>query len=151
MDSILQKAIYQFGSQSISICLDYRLKDNNYYFYINNGKDLVCDSLEEVMFKIKQLRCGEVIFNSIDKDGYMLGMDEKSMKLIPTMLTDIPLSFVGGLSSYDELKNIINNYRISGIAAGSLFVFKGKHRAVLINYPTQEEKIEICSNSFENI
>ena len=132
--STLQKAIYKFGSQSISICLDYRLNGSDYSFFINNGKDLICDSLEEIILKVKELKCGEVIFNSIDKEGLMLGMDKYSMQYLPSILNEIPLSFIGGLSSYDELKTIIGKYKISGVAAGSLFVFKGKHFAVLINY-----------------
>jgi len=132
--SILKNAVYKFGSQSISVCLDYKLNGSDYCFYINNGNDLASDSLDDVIQKIRELECGEVIFNSIDKDGSMLGMDQHSMKYLSSILHEIPLSFIGGLSSYNELKIIIDNFNISGIAAGSLFVFKGKHFAVLINY-----------------
>ena len=90
--------------------------------------------MEDVIQKIRELECGEVIFNSIDKDGSMLGMDQYSMKYLPSILHETPLSFIGGLSSYNELSFILDNFNISGIAAGSLFVFKGKHFAVLINY-----------------
>ena len=132
--STLQKATYKFGSQSVSICLDYKLKDEKYSFFINGGKDLVSNSLEEIILKINDLKCGEVIFNSIERDGLMSGMDNYSMQYLPTVLREIPLTFIGGLSSYNELEAVIKNYKISGIAAGSLFIYKGKHFAVLINY-----------------
>ena len=54
----------------------------------------------------------------------MSGMDNYSMQYLPTVLGEIPLTFIGGLSSYDELEAIIKNYNISGVAAGSLFVLK---------------------------
>jgi cyclase len=132
--SVLQNAIGKFGSQSISVCLDYKLIGSNYSFYINNGKKRINDSLETVVTKIKKIKCGEVIFNSIDNDGTMSGMDQYSMKFLPSIIDEIPTTFIGGLSSYNELKGILRKFNMSGVAAGSLFVFKGKHFAVLINY-----------------
>ena len=60
-----------------------------------------------------------------------------------------PITFLGGAGSLDHIEELIENFGTVGAAAGSLFVFKGKYRAVLINYPTLAEKIEICSKAMK--
>ena len=50
---------------------------------------------------------------------------------------------LGGASSYDDIKSLIARHKIIGAAAGSLFVFKGRLKAVLINYPNREERKEL--------
>ena len=57
------------------------------------------------------------------------------------------MTFLGGAGSLSDISKIITKYKIIGAGAGSLFVFKGKYRAVLINYPNVEEKLKIL-NSF---
>ena len=64
-------------------------------------------------------------------------------------LAKIPVTFLGGAGSLQHIEGLIKHFRIVGAAAGSLFVFKGKYKAVLINYPTFEEKIEICSRALK--
>ena len=56
----------------------------------------------------------------------------------------VPFSVLGGAGSLSDVKNLINRYGVIGASAGSLFVFKGKYRAVLIQYPNAEEKSSIC-------
>jgi len=72
-------------------------------------------------------------------------MSGYDLSLISTVreLTDFPMTVLGGAGSLEDVKSIISNYKIIGVAAGSLFVFKGKHRAVLINYPNREEKFRL--------
>jgi cyclase len=55
-------------------------------------------------------------------------------------MTSLPMTVLGGAGSLEDIGKIINRYKIIGVAAGSLFVFKGKYKAVLINYPNREEK-----------
>jgi cyclase len=52
----------------------------------------------------------------------------------------LPLTALGGAGSWDDIVGLIRQFRIIGAAAGSLFVFKGKYRAVLINYPSRTDK-----------
>ena len=54
--------------------------------------------------------------------------------------TTLPITVLGGAGSLDDIKKVIDKHRIIGVAAGSLFVYKGKYKAVLINYPSKEEK-----------
>ena len=62
----------------------------------------------------------------------------------------VPVTFLGGAGSLDHIGELISNLGVVGAAAGSLFVFKGKYRAVLINYPTPEQKIKICRDAIKN-
>ena len=60
--------------------------------------------------------------------------------------TTLPLTILGGAGSLDHISELISRYGIIGAAAGSLFVFKGKYRAVLINYPDEKEKKKLIKN-----
>ena len=62
----------------------------------------------------------------------------------------VPITLLGGAGSLDHLADIISNLGVVGVAVGSLFVFKGKYRAVLINYPTPEEKVKICQSALKD-
>jgi cyclase len=61
---------------------------------------------------------------------------------------NIPITVMGGAGTMEDIGNVIQQHGIIGVAAGSLFVFKGKYRAVLINYPTANEKAELISQHF---
>lgn len=87
---------------------------------------------------------GEIIINSIDRDGTMQGYDKELIAKVYQTLR-IPITALGGAGSLDDIQEIIATHRIIGAAAGSLFVFKGKYRAVLINYPTATQKETLFS------
>ena len=61
----------------------------------------------------------------------------------------VPVTFLGGAGMLDHLGELIRKVGVVGAAAGSLFVFKGKYRAVLINYPTPEQKVKLCREALE--
>ena len=78
----------------------------------------------------------------------MKGYDLNIIDQVREKIT-IPLTILGGAGSLDDVGNIISKYRIIGIAAGSLFVFKGKYKAVLINYPNPEEKEKLIEGAMQ--
>ena len=82
---------------------------------------------------------GELILNFIDRDGTMKGYDLEFISEIKEII-NIPLTVIGGAGSYDDISSLFYNFGIIGAAAGSLFVLKGKYRAVLIKYPSKKEK-----------
>lgn len=83
-----------------------------------------------------------MVVNNIDLDGIMCGYDLEMCDKVRE-LTDVPLTFLGGAGSYTDLKKLVSRFKVIGAAAGSIFVFKGKYKAVLIQYPLPEEKKEI--------
>ena len=85
----------------------------------------------------------EIVINSIDRDGQMKGYD---LALAARMRQElrIPLTFLGGAGSHQDIGALLGECGVVGASAGSLFVFKGPYRAVLINYPHPEQKDGVC-------
>jgi imidazole glycerol-phosphate synthase subunit HisF len=88
---------------------------------------------------LQRLGVGEIVINSVDRDGMMEGYDLELAEKIRTE-TNVPLTILGGAGTMDHVKALVSKFPVIGAAAGSLFVFKGKFRAVLINYPSFEER-----------
>jgi cyclase len=109
-----------------------------YELRIENGRRAT--DLDPVQFarRMEELGAGEIVINSIDRDGTMQGYDIDLLKLVRGAVT-VPMSALGGAGSLEHLRQLIREFGIIGAAAGSLFVFKGVYRAVLINYPKRAE------------
>jgi cyclase len=127
----------KYGAQSIVASID--VKKNlfgKYVAYSHSGLKKVGTSVEKYLNRISEAGVGEVFLNSIDRDGTFLGYD---LELINQMskLTGVPLVACGGACDLNDFKSAIEN-GASAIAAGSLFVYRGKQKGILINYPSQE-------------
>jgi cyclase len=140
------------GRQSVVAVLDVRKRSGlftkGYELCTHNGKSV--HKLDPVAFA-KQLQdagAGEIVINSIDRDGLMQGYDLELATQSKQALK-VPVTFLGGSGSLDHMSELISNLGVVGAAAGSLFVFKGKYRAVLINYPTPEQKIKLCREALK--
>lgn len=135
---LIKDAVAQFGSSTISVCIDYCqnwLKQTK-TFYRNGSKGGGIHP-RELALKMQALGVGEIIFQSIDRDGSMEGMDIEFLKEMSELL-NIPVVGLGGASNYDELKSIAQDTSLRGIAAGSLFIYQGNNKGVLINYPERK-------------
>ncbi len=147
----ITEAAANVGNQSIVVVLDVkkRLLSGKYEVKILNGTKYTGKCPFELARKFEQFGAGEIVINSIDDDGVMKGYDhvlvEKMRKSI-----DIPLTVLGGAGSLDDIGQLFQKHGTLGAAAGSLFVFKGIYRAVLINYPNGDEKDAII-NKYYNI
>jgi len=97
---------------------------------------------------MEQRGAGEIVVNSIDRDGLMKGYD---LALAARMraATRLPLTMLGGAGSLADIGAVIRTCGVIGASAGSLFVFKGAYRAVLINYPAQAQKDEIIRSALQ--
>jgi cyclase len=135
----IKKASAIFGSQSVVVSID--VKKNwlgKPLIYSHSGtKNTNIDPLEFVR-KVEKKGAGELFINSIDKDGTMHGYDLNLIKNISETV-DIPVIVCGGAGKLPDFRDAIEMGGASAVAAGSMFVFHGPHRAVLINYPSQEE------------
>ena len=141
--SLCKKLVSTLGSQSVVVILD--VKKNifgKYNLFINGGRKKIDISLTEAIDSINEIECGEILINSIDDDGMMKGYNIDLAKLCFSK-TKVPITFLGGAGSYEHISDLLNQTGIVGCSAGSLFVFKGKYRAVLISYPNENEKKEI--------
>ena len=142
---LVKEAANRFGSQSIAAVLDLKrtgIIKNKFQLFSHNGKKKYFIDVREFIKKIEYLGIGEIIINSIDKDGTRTGYDLDLISLIKE-ITHTPVTFIGGANDNSDLKVIINKFSPIGAAAGSMFVLKGKYRAVLIQYPSLEQKNKI--------
>lgn len=135
---LIGDAVKFFGSQSIVVSIDVK-KDfwGNYIPYSNSGLVRQKVDIKEVFNKIQDLGAGELIINSIDKDGTMEGYELELIERASRLLT-IPVVALGGARNIDDFEKAINK-GASAVAAGSMFVFHGVHKAVLISYINNDE------------
>ncbi len=136
---LVKEASDFFGSQSVVVSIDVRKNIlGKYKVYKNSGR--VNTNLNPVdhAIELEKMGAGELFLNSIDRDGTMSGYDVKIIKEITSVL-DIPLIACGGAGKLRDFADAVHKGGASAVSAGSMFVFQGKHRAVLINYPTQAE------------
>lgn len=128
------------GSQSVIVVLDVKKKlFGGYEVFTHNGKKGTGINPMKFVEEAQRLGAGEIIINSIDQDGVMKGYDLGLIDKIREKIS-LPLTVLGGAGSLSDIKEVIDKHGIIGVAAGSLFVFKGIYKAVLINYPSFEEK-----------
>lgn len=136
------------GSQSIVVVLDIkkRFLSGRYEIWTHNGKRNTKKCPIEMVRQFEQLGAGEIVINSIDHDGEMKGYDLDLVEELRESIS-IPMTVLGGAGSLDDIGQLINRFGTIGAAAGSLFVFKGPYKAVLINYPSYCEKNALIENN----
>ena len=143
---LINKIAVEIGSQSVVVVFDVKKKlFGGYDVYTHNAKNKIKQSFLELIEKVQYFGAGEIVINSIDDDGVMKGYDFDLIKKTKSSL-NIPMTILGGAGDIRDMSNVINKFGIIGCAAGSLFVFKGKYKAVLISYPNKEKKRQIINN-----
>ena len=143
-DTDLLKAVGKdIGIQSMVVSIDVKkqkfIGSEGYVIFTHNGKVNTGIELVDFIRKVTDVGIGEILINSIDFDGTMKGYDIELVDIARNS-TDVPMTVLGGASSLYDIARLVARYRIIGAAAGSIFVFKGKYRAVLINYPSKSDK-----------
>ena len=136
------------GRQSVVAVLDVRMKKglfaSSYGLTTLNGRVSHPADPIRMAKELEAAGAGEIVVNSVDRDGHMQGYDLALAQQMRAALK-IPLTVLGGAGSHQDISALIERCGVVGAAAGSLFVFKGPYRAVLINYPTQVQKDAICT------
>ncbi len=129
------------GAQSVVGVIDVKKSGllGSYEMFTHNGKKRVGKDLHQFCRELEDKGVSEIVINSIDNDGVMKGYDIKLIEKVRNAI-NIPITALGGVGSLNDIKDLIQKYGTLGAAAGSLFVFKGVYRAVLINYPQPQEK-----------
>ncbi len=132
----------EVGNQSVVVVLDVKKRMfTGYDVYTHNGTKKTKINLEEFIINLQSLGVGEIVINSIDNDGIMKGYDISLIEKIRPFI-NVPMTVLGGAGCLEDIKFLIEKFGIIGCSAGSLFVFKGKYKAVLINYPDYKERIK---------
>jgi len=137
--ALITRAANFFGSQSIVVSIDVKRKlFSKYEVYIRNGKQKT--GLDPVVLsrQMESAGAGEILLNSIDRDGTMQGYDLEILRQV-TDAVKIPVIACGGAGSIKDFALAVKQGGASAVAAGSIFVFHGRHRAVLISFPKRKE------------
>ena len=136
----IREAAERFGSSTIAVCMDVK-----HTFFgkpkvrIQNGRLNTGHHPAEFAQSMEQNGAGELIVQSIDRDGTMEGYDLELIKEISGAVT-IPVVALGGAGSLHDMEEAWHKGYATALAAGSLFVYHGSRRAVLVNYPEPFEK-----------
>ena len=141
--SCIRRIADAVGGQSVVVVLDVRKKTgffaSSYELCSHNATR--AHKLDPIAFarECQAQGAGEIVINSVERDGTMKGYDVDLAKQMRAALR-IPMSVLGGAGSLADIEALIRACGVVGCAAGSLFVFKGQYRAVLINYPQPAQK-----------
>ncbi|MBN8279132.1 MAG: imidazole glycerol phosphate synthase subunit HisF [Gammaproteobacteria bacterium] len=136
------------GRQSVVVVLDVRRSGAGYRVFADRGtRDT---GLDAVAFAAEcaRLGAGEIVINSVDNDGLMSGYDLEMVSAVKKGL-NVPVTVLGGAGSLKDMAALFGRVGVVGAAAGSLFVFKGAYRAVLISYPAPADKEQIFRESIQ--
>lgn len=131
------EAVKRFGSSAIIIGIDYRTLNGKQIVFTDSGRKNTRVELSVYVKNAVEAGAGEIFLNSIDRDGTYSGLDLETAEQIAN-LSSVPVIICGGASSVENLGLGLHS-KVSAVAAGSLFVFYGKLKAVLINYPDKNK------------
>ena len=149
--ALITEAAGEVGAQSVVVVLDVRpqAKGSGHDVWTHNGQRNTGRSPIEVAQQVEALGAGEIVINAIDRDGVGQGYD-LDLALAIRKAVQIPMTVLGGAGSLQDLGRLFEACGVVGAAAGSLFVFKGPYRAVLINYPTPSAKDDLIARALRN-
>jgi cyclase len=140
---LISEVADEVGRQSVVVTLDVRTdKKGKQEVWTHNGKVNTGRSPEDAARQLEQAGVGEIVLNSIDNDGTMKGYDIPMIEKVWTAI-NVPMTALGGAGKLQDIAALIERFGIIGASAGSMFVFKGIYRAVLINYPSQADRDQL--------
>lgn len=135
---VVEEAVRLFGGQSIVASIDAKKIKGEYRCVICDGSEVVNITPLSLAKRAEQMGVGEIFLNSVDQDGIMTGYDLKLVKEVSDAVS-IPVTACGGAGGIQDLKKVLLDGGAHAAAGGSMFVFYGRLRAVLITAPSEEE------------
>ena len=135
---LVRQAAIQFGCQSIVASVDAKKVDGAYKCFIADGSEKVDMEPVALAKRAEELGAGEIIINSIDNDGMMAGYDINLVQSIASAVK-VPVIATGGAGGICDLEKVLHQGHAHAAAGGSMFVYYGKLKAVLITAPSEKE------------
>lgn len=136
--SFIRAAADQFGSQSVIVSIDARQSAGRYQVYSHAGTRATGLQPAEMARQMEHLGAGEILLTSIDRDGTQQGYDVELIRQV-TSAVGIPVIACGGAGQVEDLAMAVKQGGASACAMGSMVVYFGRNRAVLINFPAHRE------------
>ena len=138
---LISKSAELFGSQSIVASIDAVKVNGAYKCAIVDGTEVIDKTPVELAIEAERLGAGEIIINSIDRDGMMQGYDIELVRNVVASVK-VPVVAIGGAGGIKDLKDVLDNGHAHAAAGGSMFVYYGRLKAVLITAPSEIELIK---------
>ena len=135
---LITESAEAFGSQSIVASIDAKIIKGQYHCVINDGQEVTDKVPVELAREAERLGAGEIIINSVDRDGMMQGYDIELVKSVADAVK-IPVTAIGGAGGIADLKKVLDEGHAHAAAGGSMFVYYGRLKAVLITAPNEKE------------
>ncbi|MDO9418351.1 AglZ/HisF2 family acetamidino modification protein [Pararhizobium sp.] len=136
---LISEAAAIFGSQAVVCSVDLRRNWIGHYELVaRSGKKREPVSLRDHLIAVDKAGAGEILVNAVDRDGTMSGYDLKLIREVSDTVS-VPVIACGGARNVEDFSEAVSVGHASAVAAGSMFVFYGPHRAVLINYPERDQ------------
>jgi cyclase len=144
---LVAEAAAAVGTQSVVVVLDVRPRRSSatYEVWTHNATVNTGRTMLEVAAEVEKLGAGEIVVNAIERDGQMKGYDLVMAGQI-SAAAQVPVTVLGGAGSLKHIEELIRHCGVVGAAAGSLFVFKGVYRAVLVNYPSIKQRDQLLDH-----
>ncbi len=136
---LVSAAAERVGRQSVVVVMDVRRQGSGWKLFTHNGTRATGLDAADFARRAEAAGAGEIVVNSIDNDGQMKGYDLDLARTVRGA-TSRPLTVLGGAGKLADVAGLVREFGTIGAAAGSLFVFKGVYRAVLISYPQRADK-----------
>jgi cyclase len=130
---ILNMITSDVGAQSVAVCLDVKKDNIDYSIFTHRGTKKVKLGLLEALELLENNSFGEVIINSIDRDGTYSGYDMELARIVREN-TSVNITILGGCNALANIVDLEKEIGVCGCAAGSFYTFVGKNNAVLLNY-----------------
>ena len=138
--SLITDSAKTFGSQSVVASIDFKKNWlGQYKVYINSGRIITNKDPIDFSKEVVDLGAGEILINSIDRDGMKNGYDNNLIAKVSNSV-DVPVIASGGAGTIEDLSKGIKIGKATAVAAGTLFVYYGRRDAVLIKYPSKKER-----------
>lgn len=134
---LIRDAADVFGSSSVIVTIDVKKElFGSKKVYIHNGKVNTKIGIIDFVKKMEEHGAGELVINSVDRDGMMAGFDLELLSEIKAQ-TSIPIIGLGGGGNLQHIAEVFEKTKIDAVACGSMFVYQGPLKGVLINYPSR--------------
>jgi len=130
---IVNKISSEVGAQSVTVCIDVKKVNHDYFIFTHRGTKKVKLSLSQALELLEKNPIGEIIINSIDRDGTFVGYDMDLAKIVREN-TSVNITILGGCTDVANIAELEKQIGVCGCAAGSFYTFVGKNNAVLLNY-----------------
>ena len=137
---LITEAVELAGGQSVVVSIDAKKVDGRYKCAICDGQEIIDQTPVELAQRAEAMGAGEIFLNSVDRDGMMQGYDLDLVRSVVEAVS-IPVTACGGAAGISDLKRVLHEGKAHAAAAGSMFVFYGRLKAVLITAPTEKELV----------